>query len=367
MTLPSLDNPPGFLKCGLQGLAGTGKTQTAIDLAIALRAYFELDGEIAMFDTETGSAYVAPRVKQFGAPPLAGIMSRSLDKLLNFAKQCEKEKASVLIVDSVTHVWREACDSYLEEYNEKQRANRGRCRSRLEFQDWGPIKARFAKWTDFFLSSPVHIIVCGRLGYNYDFKDRDDGTGTDLIKTGTKMKAETEFGFEPSLLIEMSKERDGDGNLLHIATVEKDRTNTMMGKRVVFKSGKETPDSVFKAFLPHIERLHAGSHAAIDMDGKTHFGVDEMGRDEWGQERKQREIMSEEIKALFDQHIPGQAAVDKKRKAALLNEVFGTGSWTRISEETKSSILRAGLDTLRSKFAEEAPSQPQTEDAAANA
>jgi hypothetical protein len=46
--------------------------------------------------------------------------------------------------------------------------------------------------------------LCGRAGYEYDHEENEDG-GKDLIKIGTKMKAEGEFGFEPSLVIEMER------------------------------------------------------------------------------------------------------------------------------------------------------------------
>ena len=40
-------------------------------------------------------------------------------------------------------------------------------------------------------------MIAGRAGYDYDYEQREDGTGKDLVKTGIKMKTEGEFGFEP--------------------------------------------------------------------------------------------------------------------------------------------------------------------------
>lgn len=351
MPLPTLDDSPGYLKAGFQGLQGSGKTFTAISLGIGVRKYFGLTGPIAMYDSETGSAYVKDLVKQHTGLPLAGVRSRSLDALLSFANECLKEKVSVLVVDSMTHIWKEVMESYLAEVNASRKSKGMYPRNRVEFQDYNIIKPRFARWTDFFLNAPMHIIICGRLGWTYEFQEDEETKRKELVKTGTKMKTEGEFGYEPSLLVEMERGRDKvTDSHIQIASIEKDRFDKMMGSEIIFRTGKETPDTILKAFMPHIAQLASGSHVSVDIDSKTVFGVDEGGTDEWKRERKQREILSEEIQALLVQHIPGQAAVDKKRKADLLMDTFGTGSWTKISEDTKSDILRDGLARMKEKL-----------------
>src|SRR6185503_10075486 len=57
--------------------------------------------------------------------------------------------------------------------------------------------------TDFYLNSKLHIIICGRAGFDYDYEENEETQRKELIKTGIKMKTEGEFGFEPSLLVEM--------------------------------------------------------------------------------------------------------------------------------------------------------------------
>ena len=53
------------------------------------------------------------------------------------------------------------------------------------------------------------MIVCGRAGFEYDFQEKEDGSGRkELVKTGVKMKAESEFGYEPSLLVHMERASD---------------------------------------------------------------------------------------------------------------------------------------------------------------
>jgi hypothetical protein len=213
--------------------------------------------------------------------------------------------------------------------------------TKLEFQHWGPIKAKWNEWTDFYLNSKLHIIICGRAGFEYDFEEKDDGK-KELIKTGVKMKTESEFGFEPSLLIEMERAHGQDKDrMLHRATIVGDRFHEL--------DGKSCDNPTFKFFEPHVARLTAGAHNPIDTTLKTSTGLDNDGTDSWEREKRQRTIFCEEVMALLTRHYPSQSADDKKAKAALINEAFGTGSWTKV-ENMRSDLIAAGLSKLRAKL-----------------
>ena len=161
--LSELQDDQGYLKAGFLGFTASGKTYTATLLAIATRNYFKLDGPIAMFDTEGGSQYLKGWVQEITGKPLLGVRARSFDKLLEFGRECEGAGVSVAIVDSIAHPWEELKESFLADINaaraKKQWDPRG-----LEFQDWAKIKPTWGKWTDFYLNSRLHIIVCGRAG-----------------------------------------------------------------------------------------------------------------------------------------------------------------------------------------------------------
>ena len=139
--LQPLGGGQGYLKAGFLGFGGGGKTYTAALLAIGTRKFFQLDGPIAMFDSEGGSEYIAPLVQKETGQPIVGVKSRSLDDLIKVGREAEVGGVSVLIVDSMTHVWREVCAAYLKQVNEgrKRRADRNRIsfspQTRLEFQD----------------------------------------------------------------------------------------------------------------------------------------------------------------------------------------------------------------------------------------
>lgn len=342
MELVNLGGGTAYLKAGFLGFAGSGKTYTAAKLAIGVRKFQGLEGEIAMLDTEAAAQYIAPMVKAETGKDLLGYQSRALKDAIEFLRLCQAKKVSCAIIDSVTHLWREVCDSYLKQVNE-QLAKKGRNpRTRLEFQDWGPIKAKWEEFSNLYLNMPMHVIIAGRAGYEYDYEQREDGTGKDLVKTGIKMKTEGEFGYEPSLLVQMERiQQAADGSLLnhivHRATVIKDRFGVL--------DGKESDNPGFDFFKPFIERLTPGAHAAVKTDGQTPMAVDDSGDAEWQKERKLRAIYCEEIQGALLVYFPSQSTEDKKAKAFLIHTLFGTHSWTAV-ESMDSARLKEGMNRL---------------------
>lgn len=331
----------GYLKAGFLGFPKSGKTYTAVDLAIGARVMLGLKGPVVCFDTEGGSEYIAPRVLQATGQPLVGLKSRSFSDLVAAAHEAEALDGAVLIVDSITHVWRELCDAYLKRVNDVRVSKGQSKRTRMEFQDWAHVKGQWnAQWTDFYLNSRLHIIICGRAGYEYDYEDREDG-GKDLVKTGVKMKTEGEFGFEPSLLVQMERVPvldKGSMTLTHRATILGDRFD------VIDAQTCDNPSFAF--FAPHVALLKPGAHTPIDMAVKSDAGVTDDGDTAWHKERRTRTILCEEIQGELTNKWPGQTAAEKKAKTDLLFQVFDTRSWTAV-EGTESVTLRNGLRTIR--------------------
>lgn len=349
ITLTSMGGGVGHLKAGFLGFNKSGKTYTAALLAVGTRKEKKLTGNVMMFDTEPAAQFIAPMVRKETGKDLIGFQSRSLADACEFIREAIKAKASVLIIDSVTHIWREVCDSYLAQINKKAEdrakaiGQQPKKRTRLEFQDWGPIKSKWAEFSDLYVNSPIDIIICGRAGYEYDYEDREDGSGKDLVKTGVKMKTEGEFGFEPSLLIQMERVQvDALGNLQNVLT----HRATIIGDRFGAIDGKVCDNPTFEFFAPHIKLLTPGASVSVNTTNQTDHGIDKAGDAEFAAERKARAILSEEIKGLLTSNFPGQSAESKKETADALFASFGTRSWTAI-ESTDSVKLRDGLDKLK--------------------
>jgi hypothetical protein len=340
-------NQTAFLKAGIFGFQGSGKTFTAKELAIGLAQKVGDKKPVAFFDTETGSDFLIPAFNAAGIELMVA-KTRAFKDLLTFVDEAE-QSCSVAIIDSATHVWKELVRAYVEE----NKLKRG-----LEMRDWGPIKDTWSEFTDKFINSRLHIILCGRAGYEYDFETDDRGK-KELIKTGTKMKTEGEFGFEPSLLLEMERlpkvNEDGDlpsgkgraikrgvrSGWTHRCYVHKDRTDSLDGSAI--------DDPSFEDFKPVIDFLNiGGEHVGVDTT-RTSQGLFE-SPERYAGRTKQVQITLELIEATFvEADISSQSKDGKKRTYELLDRHFGTKSWKAV-EGMKLETMEAGLATLRTEL-----------------
>lgn len=331
-------NKQAFAKIGLYGNAGSGKTYTAALIAIGLHKAAKLGKPVGFFDTEPAASWVAPLFQDAGIEFLVYDESRALKDLMAFMKEAE-EACSVIIIDSITHVWRDAQESYLAKINDGLRSRNKRPINALEFHHWRPIKSAWAEFTDCFLSSKAHVIVCGRAGNIYEYQEKNDGSGKkELITTGTKMATEKELGYEPSLLIEMIADRQ-DGKIVNTALVQKDRSAKLNGAEITLPN--------FDKLRPHFDALNLGGQHFDSMeqrDSREMFTDD--GSDNWSHEQRQRSIWCEEIQGLLTARWPGQTAAEKAAKADAVNTVLGTRSWTKV-ENTNSDKLEAAFHEMR--------------------
>ena len=327
------ENRQAYLKAGIMGFAGDGKTYTASKIAIGLVEYMrekelELGNKPAMFlDTETGADWVMPMFEAANIE-LQVAKTRAFVDLVPAVKEATTN-GSVLIIDSISHFWRDLMESYAE----KRNRTRG-----LQFQDWAWLKKEWGRFTDEFVNSPCNIIMCGRAGYEYDFFEQEGGK-KELEKTGIKMKAETETGYEPSILILMAKHRDMEtGKVWRTASVLKDRAALIDGCTFV--------NPGFEEFLPHIEYLNlGGEHLGVDTTHDSKGIVPEDGKPRWQFDKEQKEIALEEITEKLKEHFPSQGAADKAARQDLLQKVFGTRAWSRITT-LKREVIEAGRNKV---------------------
>lgn len=341
MILKKAVNKMAFGKIGLYGTAGSGKTRTATEIAIGLHKTIGSTKPIAIFDTEPAFSFLLPLFDKAGIEVLICDDSRALTDLMEFMDEAEKV-SDIVIIDSITHVWRDAQDSFLGRINKTRKQSGRKALVSLEFQHWKPIKAAWAAFTDRFLSSKMHVIVCGRAGQVYEYQDKDDGSGKkELISTGSRMATEKELGYEPSLLIEMISDRE-DGKIVNVALVQKDRSDTINGKEIRMPK--------YVDFEPHFKALNLGGNHFSSMDQRNSQEMfndsDESGFDV---ESRQRTIYCEEVTELLKKHYPSQSVEDKQARMDLIEKHFCTRSWTAV-EQMKSAILRLKLNSLRSEL-----------------
>lgn len=334
-------NRQSFAKIGLYGSPGSGKTRTSTEIAIGLHKKIGSVKPIAIFDTEPAFGFMLPLFNKAGIEILISDESRALVDLMTFMDEAEAI-SDIVIIDSISHVWRDAQDSFLTRVNKTRKANGRKALASLEFQHWKPIKAAWAAFTDRFLSSKMHVIICGRAGQVYEYQDKDDGSGKkELISTGSRMATEKELGYEPSLLIEMISDRE-DGKITNVALVQKDRSDTINGKEIRMPK--------YSDFESHFKALNLGGDHFSSMDQRDSQEMfkdaDESGFDG---ELRQRTIYCEEVSELLKKYYPSQSVEDKQKRMDLIEKHFGTRSWTAV-EQMKSGQLRTKLNTLRDEL-----------------
>lgn len=322
---------PTHLKAAFMGFQGSGKTVTSVKLAIGFVQMLrkkKIPGSekpVLMIDTERGHLWIKPL---FDAAKIELLVdqTRAFSDLRTDMADAIKN-ASLLLIDSISAHWIEFCEAY----KAKKKRTRG-----LEFQDWGFLKEEWRKgFTDPFLNSPLHIIFCGRAGYSYDHYT-DDAGKKQIEKTGVKLKAEGELGFEPNLLVYMEREQDLETSLVtHMAHVQKDR-------RPDAKSldGKSFPNPTFQTFLPHIDFLDLGGQNAPVADRTSTADIPA----DINQDRAsvQRAIVLEEISDLLSTVFEGRTDAAQKSKKAAVAE-FLAPTWKEVE-------ALMGLDELRVKY-----------------
>lgn len=311
-------NMTAYAKVGILGFAGSGKTFTAAHIAAGL-AKATGSKQVAFFDTEKGSDFLIKPLEKAGIELLVH-RGRAFRDLTQIIREAEDAKIPVLIIDSISHVWRDLCDSYAKKVNRK----------RLTMADWTVLKGQWKDYTDLFINSKLHILMLGRAGFEYDFTEQEDGK-KEIVKTGTKMKVEGETGFEPDLLLEMERIKT-DNKIVNRCFVVKDRSNTMNGSMIDYP----TFDS-FKTFFASIDI--GGNHTGIDTESDSQALFDDPDYS-YEEKKKRREIALEEIKeAIIMADLDGSSADAKKARTAKLVEVFGTSAWTAISNLPLRQLL----------------------------
>ena len=326
-------NEQAYLKAGILGFAGSGKTYTAALLAKGISERLGKTKPVFFLDTETGSDFLVKRFKEWGIPLFVS-KSRAFTDLMDAVRAAEAD-AGVLIIDSISHFWVELMRSYMKAHNRKK----------LLFQDWGPIKETWGRFTDLYLNSKVHIIMNGRASYEYDYFT-DEAGAKQLEKTGTKMSAESNMGYEPSLLIEMirdrkeNKDESPEAKLWdHVGIVLKDRTTLLEGRRFV--------DPTFEDFKPVFDFLNiGGEHVGVETDRNSQNLFEKDSSENLYEKRKQVEILKEEIEGLLTSAFPGRSTEEVKVKTDLIQHGFGTRSWKAL-DDLQPHDVRAGFLSIK--------------------
>ena len=329
-----LSNRRPFLKMGLYGGAGSGKSFTAVQILIGLHEKINSKKPIAIVDTEEAIHTLLPLFQDAGIETQVSY-SRSLTDLGKALEFCEKGYSDMILIDSITHIWMDFCDSYQKEKR----------RQFLQFADWGILKPRWKKnFSDRITQNNLHVIFNGRMGFEYSWEENEDTGKKELVTTGAKMKAETETAYEPDILVEMQKQKvfaaGQTEEIVNCARVLKDRNYQINGK--LFKLPK------FEDFYPSIQRSLKGTSKPKNIEEKDSFEDVKFGKNE---DKQRRAVLIEEIAGLFAEIAPGTTKDEKALKNAIFFKLFKTRSKTSMETGDLDSLER-GFEILQ-KISEE--------------
>jgi len=338
-----------FERVGILGGPGSGKTHTAARIIGGVIKDKGLPGDLYCFDSEGGMDYIRDVVNDAAGRPvkIRGVRSRSFKDMVDLMKQAIKDQVPAVLIDSGTHAHRELTEGYLVQVN-RARAKRGLSeRPNLTIRDFGMIARLWEPFSELFINAPMHTFLCGRAGMVYS-EEKDEETGEKKLQVvDLKMKIQGEFGFEPSLVIQMSRYMEVNAARKRVEVVE--RRALVLKDRFGVIDGKDFVNPSYEDFRPFFDRLAGGTHQPIDVTVKTAPPVDAGGRDDFEREKRAREILIEEIRGELNSRYPGAVGKDAAQKMEYLYRHLGTRSWTALEGYT-SDVLRSALQAVRKEL-----------------
>lgn len=187
------------IKMNIASPSGFGKTYSALLLAYGITGDWE---KIAVIDTENDSASLYSNLGPFKTLRLDAPFSP--DRYIQAIDTCEKAGMELIIIDSITHVWKG--QGGILEY---QNALGGR------YQDWAKATPLYQKWLNRIVQSHCHIITTNRKKQAYNLIT--EGNRTKVEKAGMEDEIKDGFDYELTLAFEIINDK-------HMARASKDRT-----------------------------------------------------------------------------------------------------------------------------------------------
>jgi len=305
------------LKIGFYGPPGSGKTFTALLIAEGLAR--QTGKRVAYVDTERGTDFYCKEVPERKVHPEAfdfdAIYTKSITEVIEGVESIDPDEYGVVVIDSITHLWEAVKNAYS-----------GKLTSigTIPLHAWGKIKKPYKDLINTLLSSPIHVIFCGRQGNEFE----DDELTGELKKVGVKMKAEGETPYEPHILIRMeSVKNPKDNSSIITAFAEKDRTGVISGETIKFPNF----DNLAKPLL----HLLGDTQAHMPSDDET------SAKDSEVLSEQEKTKIKESAKALsnFQAQFTLCQSIDDLQEVGL-----------KITPELKKTMTSADLAELREAY-----------------
>lgn len=319
-----------FVKAGFGGMAGAGKSKTASEFVIGAYQDLGYTKPVLVIDNEKGSRFLIPQFRA-AKVPVRVKDTTSLSDVLTAFDFLRDGEIQFLFIDSLSKVWYR----YVRQYMEDNR------RKFMELSDWGKVLPSWQEtFADRFVAAEGSIVFTGRGGFSYEKEEDevDERTGKvkkgQFVKSGVKMKVAGETPFEPDLNLWMEQHQEMGANGLEVwreAQVMKDRSGLIDGKTF-----RNPTYEMLRPFVRYLVDVPTGAVAG-ETNGDSLAPSENF---ESFDRKRKKEIALEEVREEFVRLHPSQSADDKSARAALMEELFGTRSWTAVENKPLEAIER---------------------------
>jgi hypothetical protein len=231
------------LRLNIASPSGFGKTYGALLIAFGITADWQ---RIAVIDTENDSASLYSHLGEYKTlkldPPYTP------ERYIKAIKTCEDAGMQLIILDSITHVWKGQGD--LLEY---QNSLGGR------YQDWAKATPLYQSWLNAILQSKCHIITTNRKKQGYNMIT--EGNKTKVEKAGLDDEIRDGYEYEMTVALEIINDK-------HMAKASKDRTQLFVDRPefiISVETGKAILDWCNQGIQPSSvdEKIEANTNEII--------------------------------------------------------------------------------------------------------
>jgi len=205
MLLQNAERKRVKLRLNLASPSGFGKTYSALLIAYGITGNWQ---KIAVIDTENDSASLYSHLGEYKTLSLRPPYTPA--RYIEAIKTCEEAGMEVIIIDSITHVWKG--QGGLLEY---QNSLGGR------YQDWAKATPLYQQWLNAILQSKCHIITTNRKKQGYNMIT--EGNKTKVEKAGLDDEIRDGYEYEMAVALEIINDK-------HLARASKDRTQLFVDK-----------------------------------------------------------------------------------------------------------------------------------------
>ncbi len=203
MELKKSSRQKAKIRLALQGPSGSGKSYSALLIAVGLCKSFE---KVAVIDTENHSSELYSHLGGFNVVNLEAPFTT--ERYIEAIQLCERSGMEVILIDSITHQW-DGVGGILQTHASMQGNS---------FTNWGKLTPRHNAFVQAILQSSCHVIVTIRSKQDYALSEKNGKQVPEKI--GLKGVTREGMDYEMTLVFNL--------DIKHNAVATKDRTGLFM-------------------------------------------------------------------------------------------------------------------------------------------